>query len=37
MNTHGITHLVTFNTGDFQRYSQLTLHDPRTVAITGTP
>lgn len=32
MNTHGLTHLVTFNTADFQRYPHLTLHDPRAVA-----
>lgn len=38
MNTHGVTHLVTFNTADFQRYRHLTLHDPRVIATAaGTP
>ena len=32
MNTHGITHLLTFNLTDFRRYPHLTLHDPRVIA-----
>jgi predicted nucleic acid-binding protein len=39
MNTHGVTHLVTFNTADFRRYPHLTLHDPKVLAAAagGTP
>jgi predicted nucleic acid-binding protein len=31
MNVHGITHLLTFNQGDFSRYSFLILVDPVSV------
>jgi predicted nucleic acid-binding protein len=34
MSVHGIRHLLTFNTTDFQRYPHLTLHDPRMLALT---
>jgi hypothetical protein len=33
MLAHGITHLLTFNTSDFRRYTQLTLIDPATFAV----
>jgi predicted nucleic acid-binding protein len=31
MRTHGITHLLTFNGGDFQRFPGITVLDPATV------
>ena len=31
MNTHGITHLLTFNTGDFARFPMITAVDPASV------
>jgi predicted nucleic acid-binding protein len=31
MSRHGITHILTFNAGDFRRYSHITLIDPLTV------
>ena len=33
MRTHGITRILTFNVGDFQRFSGLTVLDPRTITI----
>jgi predicted nucleic acid-binding protein len=32
MSTHGITHLLTFNMGDFARYAEITVIDPRDCA-----
>ena len=32
MRTHGLTQLLTFNTGDFARYPGLTVLDPATIA-----
>ena len=32
MVVHGLTHLLTFNAGDFARYPGLTVLDPATVA-----
>jgi predicted nucleic acid-binding protein len=37
MRTHGLTHLLTFNRGDFSRYPGLTLLDPNTVGASGPP
>jgi predicted nucleic acid-binding protein len=31
MNVHGITHLLTFNSGDFKRYSEITVVSPPEV------
>jgi predicted nucleic acid-binding protein len=31
MNAYGITHLLTFNTGDFERYPGITVVDPANV------
>ena len=36
-NVHGITHLLTFNTTDFQRYSGILVLDPATVTAPATP
>ena len=35
MRTHGITHLLTFNVGDFARYPGITVLDP--AAVPGRP
>jgi predicted nucleic acid-binding protein len=32
MTVHGITHILTFNTGDFARYPGIIVLDPNTVA-----
>jgi predicted nucleic acid-binding protein len=32
MTVHGITHILTFNTGDFARYPGITVLNPNTVA-----
>jgi predicted nucleic acid-binding protein len=37
MLVHGITHLLTFNTGDFTRYTGVTVLDPAIVAVSATP
>lgn len=37
MAVHGITHILTFNTGDFARYPGVTALDPAAVAATGGP
>ncbi len=29
MRIHGLTHLLTFNTADFARYTTITVHDPK--------
>lgn len=34
MKSHGIAHLVTFNSADFVRYPGIVVHDPRTIAAT---
>jgi hypothetical protein len=31
MNSHGISHLLTFNDADFHRYSQITVVNPANV------
>ena len=31
MRTHGMTHLLTFNVGDFARFPSLTVLDPKTI------
>lgn len=37
MKTHGITHILTFNTPDFARYPGITVLDPHVVAATAIP
>ena len=37
MLVHGVTHLLTFNTGDFTRYTGVTVLDPAVVAASATP
>jgi predicted nucleic acid-binding protein len=37
MLVHGITHLLTFNTGDFTRYTGVTVLDPAVVSASATP
>ena len=41
MNTHGLTHILTFNGTDFSRYPGITVLDPNTLAAAaarqGTP
>lgn len=41
MNTHGLTHLLTFNVADFARFPGITVMDPHVVAAAaakgGTP
>jgi predicted nucleic acid-binding protein len=37
MLVHGITHLLTFNTGDFTRHTGVTVLDPAAVAASATP
>src|SRR5260221_7151712 len=32
MQRHGLTHILTFNVGDFSRYSEITVIDPQQVA-----
>jgi predicted nucleic acid-binding protein len=34
MQRHGLTHILTFNVGDFKRYNQITAIDPQQVAPT---
>jgi predicted nucleic acid-binding protein len=34
MQRHGLTHILTFNVGDFKRYDQITVIDPQQVAPT---
>jgi hypothetical protein len=29
---HGMTHLLTFNTSDFRRFSEITAIDPRSIS-----
>lgn len=36
MVRHEVTHLLTFNGGDFQRYTEITLIDPRTNSMRST-
>ena len=36
MKTHGITHLVSFNSADFARYPGITVIDPRTIAVPSS-
>jgi predicted nucleic acid-binding protein len=31
MNVHSVTHLLTFNTEDFQRYSEITVVNPQNI------
>ena len=33
MERHGLSHILTFNTSDFSRYSQIQIPDPRQVAV----
>jgi predicted nucleic acid-binding protein len=35
MRTHGLTQLLTFNSGDFARFPGLVIHDPATIAAAG--
>ncbi len=35
MRTHGMTHFLTFNVGDFSRYPGITVLDPNTVISAG--
>jgi len=35
INLHGVTHLLTFNTGDFARFPGITCLDPATVTSTS--
>jgi hypothetical protein len=37
MLVHGITHLLTFNTGDFTRCTGVTVLDPATIPASATP
>ncbi|MGL6075364.1 MAG: type II toxin-antitoxin system VapC family toxin [Fimbriiglobus sp.] len=37
MKSHGITHILTFNTKDFTRYSGITVLDPSTIASSRSP
>ena len=37
MKTHGITHLLTFNTKDFQRYGNITIQSPQDVRASTSP
>ena len=37
MRTHGINHLLTFNVGDFTRYSGLIALDPNSIAASVPP
>ena len=32
MQTHGLTHLLTFNVGDFTRFPNITILDPKAIA-----
>lgn len=32
MLVHDVTHILTFNTGDFKRYTEITVIDPRNVS-----
>jgi hypothetical protein len=34
MQRHGLTHLLTFNAADFNRYQGITILDPQTIAAT---
>jgi predicted nucleic acid-binding protein len=36
METHGVTHLLTFNTGDFQRYPGVTAVHPADATVNGS-
>ncbi len=35
MLVHGMTHLLTFNTSDFRRFSEITAIDPRSISSEG--
>jgi predicted nucleic acid-binding protein len=37
MRAHGLTHLMTFNVGDFARFQGLTLLDPNIIALSIPP
>ena len=37
LRTHGLTHLLTFNAGDFSRYTGITVLDPSIIAGTAPP
>ena len=37
MRTHGITQVLTFNVGDFSRYTGVTVLDPNKLATPGPP
>jgi predicted nucleic acid-binding protein len=37
MTVHGLTHLLTFNTGDFSRFPGIMVLDPSSLVTPGTP
>ncbi len=37
MRTHGVTHIITFNTVDFARYPGITILDPTIIAAAAIP
>jgi PIN domain. len=37
LKTHGIDHLLTFNSGDFALFTDISVVDPQALVATGTP